>query len=801
MIRRLCFILALMSTMPIMSANNININDALAIASRYINNPTLITTSTAKQAAPAEENDKLWFFKGEGGKGFVIIANNDSPNPVLGYSHDGRLTLSNMPDALREYLANVSDSDYSNTVNPPAGKVVVEPLLHTKWNQLEPYNSQLPFSKPMYTGCPATAMAQLMNYYKWPKKGNGSYSYHLDYLGVDTILSRDFSQSEYDWDNMADTYTTTDGIPSWTPAQAKAVGTLMLDCGIAVNMLYDTKASGSFDNDVCEALNRYFGYDANYLNAATCGYDSIMNTVRHELDNGRPVLMSGCSNLYLSSGHFFLADGYDTEGFLHMNWGWSGDSDGFYNPGLFRLSNSPDSYHSGCLKIITARPSENTTGDKLFNYIMACNQNKDDMKVGLHVDSIIEGNTAQGGTVNIKLYNLISTVLREVDAYATAGIFDDNNNLVATTAQQPLHYDADSTASFQPQDINIPIDVNILATLPDGTYTLRPMTRRKGVDTFCLTAVYSSSSYTQLTISDGHYTIADKQTDSADVHITEISLPERLAMLSTNRLRMRIKNHSATPADMTISGTLKATNGTEYPLVNYTHIIVYGNTSSVFTLPFNVYENIPEGKYTLNLQIKNAKYDVPEMPVTEIYLDPQTSISYSITSVESDICTFSDNNITVMGDTINIPDIYDLLSVGTNIYISCSNEVPAKSLQIRGTASNPEFSGLDKKFSLKITNMAKFAYILFDSFDLAENGTTDVTLEYLNPLTKEWTAFDKHGKLHIATGTATDINTISNDNVHETMRHDISGRRVGNNAKGIVIIHRSDGSVVKTYAK
>ena len=77
MIRRLCFILALMSTMPIMSANNININDALAIASRYINNPTLITTSTAKQTAPAEENDKLWFFKGEGGKDFVIIHRSD----------------------------------------------------------------------------------------------------------------------------------------------------------------------------------------------------------------------------------------------------------------------------------------------------------------------------------------------------------------------------------------------------------------------------------------------------------------------------------------------------------------------------------------------------------------------------------------------------------------------------------------------------------------------------------------------------------------------------------------------------
>ena len=104
----------------------------------------------------------------------------------------------------------------------------VKPLLKSHWGQSYPYNKQSGF----VTGCVATAMAQIMYFHQWPKRGKGQNTYKLKY--DNTQRSADFSQSEYKWAQMLPDYRS----GKYNETQADAVAKLMNDVGISVHMQY-----------------------------------------------------------------------------------------------------------------------------------------------------------------------------------------------------------------------------------------------------------------------------------------------------------------------------------------------------------------------------------------------------------------------------------------------------------------------------------------------------------------------------------------------------------------------------------
>ena len=134
-------------------------------------------------------------------------------------------------------------------VRKAKGDAVVGPLITTKWDQDSPYYDLCPGTgtNKAYTGCVATAMAQVMNYWQWPVKGTGSHSYQPLDPNSDTgakskrygVQSADFGSTTYDWANMLDKYTS-----GATSAQKTAVATLMFHCGVATEMMYGNDADG-----------------------------------------------------------------------------------------------------------------------------------------------------------------------------------------------------------------------------------------------------------------------------------------------------------------------------------------------------------------------------------------------------------------------------------------------------------------------------------------------------------------------------------------------------------------------------
>ena len=315
--------------------------------------------------------DAFYVFAPEEGEGFVMVAADDCVQPILAYSFHHRFDPAGKPNVLywlggyqeqidwarsrgveadeavakewRRYTGGIKDGP-----EPPQPLTAVAPLMTTIWDQTgsstkRTYNKFTPndysYSGKIYstpTGCTATAMAQVMRYWKHPLRGTGSYSYNLTNLssnGSAQTFSADFSQVSFDWDRMP--YALSSGS---SDAQINAVATLMFHCGVAVNMIYGLESSSTFTafaNNMTTALSRYFGYDASTLrslNRSQYTKDEWLQVIREELSAGRPVIYSG--NSPSMGGHTWVVDGYDAEGRLHMNWGWLGRSNGYYDADL-----------------------------------------------------------------------------------------------------------------------------------------------------------------------------------------------------------------------------------------------------------------------------------------------------------------------------------------------------------------------------------------------------------------------------------------------------------------------------------
>lgn len=278
---------------------------------------------------------------GYDGGSFAVVANDDLFPAVLGYS-DAALGEEPAPGLLWwMQTMNATLQRHLSTGEPltttlPSGdqQQSVGQLVSCHWAQSSPYNNNLPSTGSSWTryvtGCVATAMAQVMYYHKYPTSGTGSHSYtSTTNSGSSQTVSADFSAVTYDYDNMLDYYSSY----AYTDRQADAVATLMFHCGVSVNMQYNTSGdggSGAQLYDAAYALRQYFGYNQllRFLWREFMPEEEWMDIIYTELSDGCPLLAGGVTDA--GYGHAFVFDGYDEEGRVHVNWGWGGYGDGFF---------------------------------------------------------------------------------------------------------------------------------------------------------------------------------------------------------------------------------------------------------------------------------------------------------------------------------------------------------------------------------------------------------------------------------------------------------------------------------------
>lgn len=316
---------------------------------------------------------EIYLFEEINDKGFIIISADDRAVPVLGYSRKAFVTHNICPSMvswLRSYeeqiaYARENDIKADETISDewdalkngtplpePKAAIQVDPLLTSIWNQDEPYNLYCPGegSDKAPTGCVATAIAQVMNYWKYPEHGIGYNEYnYADYTDTNFgwtygTLSADFENTYYDWDNMVDTLRTTSD-----SANIKAVALLNYHCGVALNMLYKPGGSMAFvtieDNIIFDTnhyptriaaeniIPRFFGYSSAIEGRVRSEFDNVtawINLLRDDLQKGRPIIFAGAAEEGPSAGHCFIIDGCNPRLFFHINMGWGGSYDGDY---------------------------------------------------------------------------------------------------------------------------------------------------------------------------------------------------------------------------------------------------------------------------------------------------------------------------------------------------------------------------------------------------------------------------------------------------------------------------------------
>lgn len=480
-------------------AKDVDLTQAMQVAKNFYlqNNPeagSATLTLAYKCEAPLNVGTPLdgrpvyYVFNITGDKGFVIVSGDDLVEPVLGYNLTGSYPAGKVNPAASKWMENYKNQilyvkqnvtkttdvitqkweKYYNNIlvndNSSRAAQAVNPLCQTQWNQAPYENAQCPYDnnygERTVTGCVATAMAQIMKFWNYPTQGTGFHSYNDQNYGSQ---SANFGSTTYNWAGMTNTLN----------GNNSSVATLMYHCGVSVDMHYGVAQTGGSSAYVVASMSpvqacaeysykTYFGYDpATLQGVVRNNYSdaSWINLLKGEMDAGRPVQYAGFGQ---GGGHTWVCDGYDNNNFFHQNWGWGGNSDGFFSlnnldPSSLGAGGGTGGFNSGQQAVVGIKPLNGGGGGGGGGGTI--NQGG----IQLYAATTVSANPFQTGgsfTVNADIANTGNT---DFTGDFAAAIFDNNGVFIqyiqeftGETAQAGYHY-------------QVPFTVNPLQLVP-GTY-------------------------------------------------------------------------------------------------------------------------------------------------------------------------------------------------------------------------------------------------------------------------------------------------------------------------------------------
>lgn len=794
-------------------ADSISYNKAKEIAGRYVN----ISSGSRVSAMAGEQDSYAPFYifnDAKADNGFVIIAGNDNINPVLGYSRSGHLDEKNMPDGLKAWLEAVKDVKAGGESRSEEATVKVAPLIKTQWYQSVPYNNKAP-EEGCLTGCVATAMAQVMNYHKWPERGHGSVnyeSYNPLYEGDDTYagwLSTDLSKSVYDWDNMRITYQNGD----WTDAEAEAVSTLMRDCGYAAYMQYTTYNSVTYDNDAAVALAEHFGYDVEVVpHFGDVGTGQWLDMIKNELDCGFPVIMTGQQNFLGGGGHCFIADGYDSNDFLHINWGWNGEADGFYNIAslspVYHGSVNNFSYMQYFTSVRPRRPYTDAKYNPSMMMLYDLAANNIDCS-GLTADN---SGIAQSKNlpVNVRVDGLWFISNRGFNGRFELALFDESNNIVKTVLSKEVER-SQLGSQFESLSVglsSVTIPAKAFDDVPDGKYTLCPMSvcgdmPAKRIQT------YGYKKNLNVVVEGDEVAVTNIAKPAADLHYTSpLALPAEVPLFSKFETTIGIENRGDFMEGGWLDVVMYSSDRKKKGVINTIPVTLYEKRRTEFPLTIailNKYHDMVDAfnigeEYTIELELTGISkeqvsiqnpFGFPKILITD---DPELRPYVEITSIN------------VTDENGNMLDFDNLrFDINKKYYINYEyRTVAAGAAPDRlDMIYNFEESGYNSssmdlfpsgKESLTISDLAFTQYKLGDTF---------FTISYLDPLTGEKVLCVPSNmarfKVNLYDSLAGLDNVVSKSEEYEVARYNAVGVKLENPVHGMNIVIYSDGSVRKEF--
>lgn len=474
-------------------AGPVSKTDAQSVASSFLKSKGLelkaeknMFRAPRNQSSPIESN-YYYVFNAEDNQGFVIVSGDDRTEQILGYVEEGTFDEQNIPDNMRSWLQLYADQiKYldDNNINYDGAAARAEArarrasqtrhsvpaLMTTKWNQGDPYNLSCPkYVKPDGTldlpasGCVATALAQVMYYYKYPNRTTGnipahSNTYTYTVNGETKTVRKNYPQitrgKKLDWDNMLDTYNGGE-----TDAQRKAVADLMFYIGQSVSMGWGASSGAVFGSNVANAFNKYFGYDdaARVVGRGEYTIDGWFDLLYNELSTGHPVGYSGASS---GGAHAFVVDGFDGEELFHLNWGWGGMCDGWF---LIQILNPDDNSGIGA----SSSSDGYSMGQNALIGVNLPDGVKEEAREGLSInDLVIKGES-------VIFANYVNWIGRDASFQIGVVVYDEETGEVSLidNTQQSLSLSVNTYTSKE---------IDMKGKLKEGTYKISPASRVSG---------------------------------------------------------------------------------------------------------------------------------------------------------------------------------------------------------------------------------------------------------------------------------------------------------------------------------
>lgn len=637
-----------------------------------------------KQVEGATGNPALYVFSSEGSNDFIIVSGDDeTAGPVLGYGNymsEGEElppAFSSWIDELANQIDLVSvaansDSQNSSSVryldkttpeSTSTGHEILPLLGNMAWNQSAPFNGLCPEKSGVrcVTGCVATSICQIMRYWEYPAQGTGSWSYQWN----GETLSRDFSSSTYSWEEMPYRYTS-----SSTETEKEAVARLMSDVGIAVSMDYGTSESAASTQATIYALYNNFGYDASMQlrERSFYGIDLWEDVIRRELDEGRPVIYAGQSSY---GGHQFVCDGYDSDGYFHFNWGWSGMCDGYFlTSALVPEGIGTGGYSKGYnynQTIITGiQPSKGRSADSSFTCFGHSLGSSDAVNYAL----VVNGYSFIAGEVEIDLgYTASTDPITSVDNQAIHKTATLSVNPTIPARGSGLIYSmviSNGTNTFDPVKA---------FSLSDGDYYITPIYKPSKSDTWEVLPCGTRGNI-KLNVAGGIPTVVPF--GQAAIDILSLDIPHEMKIGRTTKINCELRAENREfdgPVSFIInnsSGDTIATAGTQL-------LQLAADESQELVLEINVPVGTSPGKYESHLLISgNAVGNAVNVNVvsSQIKLD---STSFPDSNLLNAIKGFDKDNDGILSD----------------IELSNATILEAQSMEIY------DATGLDNLYALK----------------------------------------------------------------------------------------------------
>lgn len=339
------------------------------------------------RGSETEEEPIMYVFNNEDNQGFTVVAADRSKDPLIAVTELGNYTYGT-PTGVEPFDLMMEDVATTLSFNPPTPivpdtpltptpgcyfdticyeTVRVDPLLSTKWGQSGIYGA---YCSNGLSGCGVTAAVQIMAYHRKPTAMQMTYDNNL--------------LMPLDWRGLLlHTQGASDQTSCSCGCRYDLIGMVMREVGERSLAQYREDKPETSKNERGTGTNPVNVYDAlvelGYVRAQHDYYieiDAYKDAVIDNIDRGLPIFMAGY--LETSGGHAWVIDGYNKKNYridfyvtnpnynphvvvnpepqyiydsseyvqkisLHINWGWNGNCDGWFNLGNFAI-NEAESY-------------------------------------------------------------------------------------------------------------------------------------------------------------------------------------------------------------------------------------------------------------------------------------------------------------------------------------------------------------------------------------------------------------------------------------------------------------------------